>query len=97
MAKVLYFGSLPDRVGRGAEDLFLPKTVHTVRDLLKYLRDRGKAWEDALNEEMPQERRYRLEGTLEKPLVTEVYLNPEYSDHRDQEDDEEEAEQEKAG
>lgn len=52
MAKVLYFGSLPDRVGRGAEDLFLPKTVHTVRDLLKYLRDRGKAWEDALKEDM---------------------------------------------
>ena len=51
MAKVLYFGNLPDRVGRGAEDLFLPKTVKTVRDLLGYLRARGKAWDEALDED----------------------------------------------
>jgi molybdopterin synthase sulfur carrier subunit len=51
MAKVLYFGSLPDRIGRGAEDLFLPKTVHSTRGLLRYLRERGKAWEEALQDE----------------------------------------------
>lgn len=51
MAKVLYFGNLPDRIGRGAEELFLPKTVQTTRGLLKYLRDRGKAWEEALQED----------------------------------------------
>lgn len=51
MAKVLYFGSLPDRIGRGAEDLFLPKTVHNTRDLLRYLRERGQTWEDALQDE----------------------------------------------
>ena len=51
MAKVLYFGSLPDRIGRGAEELFLPKTVHTTRELLRYLRERGKAWEEALQDE----------------------------------------------
>ena len=51
MAKVLYFGSLPDRIGRGAEDLFLPKTVQTVRGLLKYLRERGKAWDEALQDD----------------------------------------------
>lgn len=52
MAKVLYFGSLPDRIGRGAEDFFLPKTVHTTRELLRYLRERGTAWEEALKEDM---------------------------------------------
>ena len=62
MAKVLYFGDLPDRVGRGAEELFLPKTVQTVRDLLHYLRRRGKAWEDALQEE-------RLTVTLNKQFL----------------------------
>lgn len=51
MAKVLYFGSLPDRIGRGAEDFFLPKTVHTTRELLRYLRERGEAWEAALQDE----------------------------------------------
>lgn len=51
MAKILYFGNLPDRVGRGAEELFLPKTVLTTRDLLKYLRERGQAWADALQDE----------------------------------------------
>jgi sulfur-carrier protein len=51
MAKILYFGNLPDRVGRGAEELFLPKTVHTTRDLLRYLRERGEAWADALQDE----------------------------------------------
>lgn len=51
MAKILYFGDLPDRVGRGAEELFLPKTVQTTRDLLSYLRERGEAWEEALQDE----------------------------------------------
>ena len=51
MAKILYFGDLPDRVGRGAEEIFLPKTVQTTRGLLKYLRERGKAWNEALQDE----------------------------------------------
>lgn len=51
MARILYFGSLPDRIGRGAEELFLPKTVQTTRGLLKYLRERGKVWNEALQEE----------------------------------------------
>lgn len=51
MAKILYFGSLPDRIGRGAEELFLPKTVHSIRDLLRYLRDRGQAWHEALQDD----------------------------------------------
>ena len=52
MAKILYFGNLPDRVGRGAEEMFLPKTVQTTRGLLKYLRERGTAWEEALQDDL---------------------------------------------
>lgn len=52
MAKILYFGNLPDRIGRGAEELFLPKTVQTTRGLLKYLRERGKAWDEVLQDDM---------------------------------------------
>lgn len=52
MAKVLYFGRLPDLIGRSEEDFFLPKTVNTVADLLNYLRQRGEKWEKGLKEEM---------------------------------------------
>lgn len=62
MAKILYFGDLPDRIGRGAEDLFLPKTVQTTRSLLKYLRERGTAWENALQDE-------RLTITINKQFL----------------------------
>lgn len=68
MAKVLYFGNLPDRIGRSAEDLFLPKTVQTVRDLLKYLRERGKAWEDALKDEQLTITVNRQFVNLDQPL-----------------------------
>lgn len=52
MAKVLYFGRLPDLIGRTEEDFFLPKTVRTVADLLNYLRQRGDKWQQGLVEEM---------------------------------------------
>lgn len=62
MVKILYFGDLPDRIGRGAEELFLPKTVQTTRDLLKYLRERGKAWDEALQDQ-------RLTVTVNKQFL----------------------------
>lgn len=62
MAKVLYFGDLPDRIGRGAEELFLPKTVQTTRGLLHYLRERGAAWSDALQDD-------RLTITINKQFL----------------------------
>ena len=51
MARILYFGHLPDLVGRPSDDFFLPKTVRTVRDLLAYLRQRGEEWEKGLQED----------------------------------------------
>jgi molybdopterin synthase sulfur carrier subunit len=62
MAKILYFGDLPDRIGRGAEELFLPKTVQTTRGLLKYLRERGAAWADSLQDD-------RLTITINKEFL----------------------------
>lgn len=52
MATILYFGRLPDLVGRGEETFFLPKTVKTVADLLDYLRQRGDKWQAGLNEQL---------------------------------------------
>ncbi|RMG29052.1 MAG: MoaD/ThiS family protein [Gammaproteobacteria bacterium] len=51
MARILYFGNLPDLVGRARDEFFLPKTVKTVRDLLGYLRARGEEWEKGLQED----------------------------------------------
>lgn len=44
MAKILYFSTLADRLGKTAETLTLPPAVKTLRDLLKMLRVRGEEW-----------------------------------------------------
>lgn len=50
MARILYFATLVDQLGRASEDLPLPNTVHTVRDLVALLHGRGKEWATALDE-----------------------------------------------
>jgi molybdopterin synthase sulfur carrier subunit len=48
--KVLYFASVRERLGRGAEELELPADVATIAGLRSHLRARGGAWADALAE-----------------------------------------------
>lgn len=50
MAKLLYFGSLPDLLDRAAEDLSLPESVTNVESLLTWLRGRGGNWQRVLVE-----------------------------------------------
>lgn len=45
MAKLLYFATLADRLGRTSEEAALPATVTDVRALLAWLRGRGGVWE----------------------------------------------------
>ena len=45
MAKLLYFATLADRLGRTAEETELPPGVPDVRRLPAWLRSRGGAWE----------------------------------------------------
>lgn len=47
MARLLYFATLADRLGRTAEELDLPASVGTVATLLDWLRARGPDWEKA--------------------------------------------------
>ena len=54
MAKIMYFGILPDRFGRTHENKALPENVTTVRDLIAWLRKRGGAWAVFLVEERLQ-------------------------------------------
>ena len=44
MAKLLYFATLADRLGRTAEEVELPAGVTDVRALLAWLRSRGGVW-----------------------------------------------------
>jgi molybdopterin synthase sulfur carrier subunit len=48
--RVLYFASIRETLGRGAEDLELPAGVATIAALRTHLRTRGGAWADALAE-----------------------------------------------
>lgn len=50
MARLLYFGSLPDRLERAEEDVALPDAVNDVGGLLEWLRTRGGNWEQMLVE-----------------------------------------------
>ncbi|KPK40535.1 MAG: hypothetical protein AMJ69_02115 [Gammaproteobacteria bacterium SG8_47] len=54
MAKLLFFGSLPDKLGLGSQDIPLPFTVKDVRGLLEWLRRRGRNWELFLAEDRVQ-------------------------------------------
>ena len=48
--KVLYFASIREKVGTGAEEVELPAGVATVEGLRSHLRGRGGAWAEALAE-----------------------------------------------
>jgi len=48
--RVLYFASIREKVGSGAEEVELPAGVATVEGLRGHLRERGGAWADALAE-----------------------------------------------
>lgn len=54
MAKLLYFGRLPDRLGSAAEETPLPAEVRDVRSLLEWLRTRDETWRQHLAEEWVQ-------------------------------------------
>lgn len=48
--KILYFASIREKVGTGAEDMTLPTGIATVDGIRQHLRERGGAWAEALAE-----------------------------------------------
>lgn len=62
MAKILYFSTLAERLGKTAETLMLPPAVKTLRDLLKMLRMRGEEWPVYLIDD-------KLQATVNKNFV----------------------------
>ncbi len=62
MARILYFSTLAERVGKTAEDLKLPPSVQDLRGLLKLLRMRGEEWPVYLVDD-------KIQATLNKNFV----------------------------
>ncbi|NOY67319.1 MAG: hypothetical protein GXP13_07910 [Gammaproteobacteria bacterium] len=54
MAKLLYSGSLPDKLNKGTEDMNLPNNVNIISGLLAILRKRGGGREKALIDDLVQ-------------------------------------------
>ena len=61
MLKILYFASVRERLGRASEELALPLAVADIAGLIRWLAERGGAWESlatvrnlryAVNQEM---------------------------------------------
>jgi len=50
--KLLYFVQLPDVFGKDQEDVFLPKDVTNIQQLLEWLRGRGKQYDDLLKDDI---------------------------------------------
>jgi len=63
--KLVYFAWVRERIGRQEEDLDLPATVVTVRDLLVHLTTLGEEYENA----------------LQFPDVIRVAINQEHAEH----------------
>ena len=65
--KLIYFAWVRERIGKSEEDLDLPESVKTVRDLLAWLKARGEGYDEA----------------LQYPDVIRVAINQEHVDHRE--------------
>lgn len=46
--KLVYFAWVRERIGKDHEEVTLPQSVETVRDLLDWLKTRGEEYENAL-------------------------------------------------
>jgi molybdopterin synthase sulfur carrier subunit len=62
MAKILYFSTLAERIGKTAEDIKLPPPVQDLRGLLAMLRMRGEEWPVYLVDE-------KIQATVNKQFV----------------------------
>ncbi len=63
--RLVYFAWVRERIGKAEEELDLPDTVVTVRDLLNHLKGLGEEYENA----------------LQYPEVIRVAINQEHVEH----------------
>jgi sulfur-carrier protein len=65
MTTIRYFAWVRERIGLSQEEIELPATVSTVRDLLQFLKERGEGYEAA----------------LAQPEIIRVAINQEHVSH----------------
>lgn len=66
-AKLVYFAWVRERIGKSEEELEIPDSVVTVRDLLHWLKGQGETYAHA----------------LQAPEAIRVALNQEHAEHRE--------------
>jgi molybdopterin synthase sulfur carrier subunit len=66
--KILYFAWIRERVGKSEEEIALPDSVHTVADLVSWLRGRGEEYAYAF--ENPSVVRAALDRVHVQPNAT---------------------------
>jgi len=71
MARILYFATLVDQLGRASEELTIPDNVHDVRGLLALLHRRGGKWTTALDEATLKVTVNRQFAELDTPIKDE--------------------------
>ncbi|MEJ2643517.1 MAG: MoaD/ThiS family protein [Gammaproteobacteria bacterium] len=69
MAKLLYFGRLPDHLGKASEEATLPSDISDVRGLLAWLRTRDETWRQHLAEEWVQVTVNKQFAEMESPVT----------------------------
>ena len=67
--RILYFMGLADVAGEDAETVSLPDTVHTVGELLAWLRDRGQDWHGSFADTQVQVTVNKDFAELSTPIV----------------------------
>ncbi|MDO5056871.1 MAG: molybdopterin converting factor subunit 1 [Lautropia sp.] len=65
---ILYFASLRERLGTGAEQLALPAGVRSVAELRQWLAARGGVWAEAFTP--PASGRDRLRAAVDQAMAT---------------------------
>ena len=78
--KLVYFAWIRERIGRAEEEIELPERVHTVDDLLAWLKERGEEYALALEHDrlvrVAIDRQHAAERSIPVSGAREIALFP---------------------
>ncbi len=76
--KIVYFAQIREAIGHGEEDVTPPETLHTIKDLMNWLKMRGAGYHRAMSDETLRMAADQEFATPDTPLdgVREVAFFP---------------------
>ena len=70
--KILYFAWVREKTGVGEETVDIPSDIHTARDLVKWLKDRGEGFAAAFSDDALVRVAVNQEyATLDEPVASD--------------------------